>query len=97
MEQHYFGQGPRATFRTEGGVMVTLHRRLMQLAASRKLSVVEVDRNIVNTERQSSRFKIDSKTDLEEMGYWPVTPVSSSVSSMFRIGCTAKKKTLRGT
>jgi hypothetical protein len=55
--------------REDGPVIV--HRRLMQLAASRGLSLAEVDKNIVvNTEQQTSRFKIDRAEDLDEMGDW---------------------------
>ena len=55
--------------REDGPTIV--HRRLMQLAASRDLSAADVDRNIVvNTEKQSDRFKIDRPGDVEEMGDW---------------------------
>ena len=55
--------------REDGPTIV--HRRLMQLAASRGIGSVELDRNIVvNTERQSARFKIDRPGDVEEMGDW---------------------------
>lgn len=43
----------------------------MQLAASRGLTQAEVDRFLfVNTEEQSSRFKIDRDEDLREMADW---------------------------
>lgn len=55
--------------REDGPTIV--HRRLMQLAASRDLTAGDVDRNIVvNTEKQSDRFKIDRPGDVEEMGDW---------------------------
>jgi len=55
--------------REDGPVIV--HRRLTQLAASRNLSLADLDQNlVVNTDRQSSQFKIDRRADLEEMGDW---------------------------
>lgn len=55
--------------REDGPVIV--HRRLSQLAAARGLTSYEVDRSIVvNTEQQSSRFKIDRQSDLDEMADW---------------------------
>jgi KaiC/GvpD/RAD55 family RecA-like ATPase len=55
--------------REDGPRMV--YRRLMQLAAPRGLTQAEVDRFLfVNTEEQSSRFKIDRDEDLREMAEW---------------------------
>lgn len=55
--------------REDGPVIV--HRRLQQLGASRGISLEEMDRHIVvNTEAQSSRFKIDRDADLTEMADW---------------------------
>jgi hypothetical protein len=48
-----------------------VHRRLSQLAAGRGLSAKALDSNLlVNTERQSSTFRIDVQRDLDEMAEW---------------------------
>jgi KaiC/GvpD/RAD55 family RecA-like ATPase len=55
--------------REDGPGMV--HRRLTQLAKSRGLTMHDIDRNLlVNTEDQSTCFKIDRPQDLEEMAGW---------------------------
>jgi hypothetical protein len=55
--------------REDGPTIV--HRRLMQLASAKGLAMLDVDRHlVVNTEKQSSTFKIDRPKDLEEMGEW---------------------------
>ena len=55
--------------REDGPVLVS--RRLSQLALAKGLSLTEVDQNlVVNTEAQSSCFKIDNQKNLEEMADW---------------------------
>lgn len=55
--------------REDGGQLV--HDRLCALARGRNIDPLEVDRNIrVNTEKQSSRFKVDIDADLKEMAVW---------------------------
>ena len=48
-----------------------VYRRLKQLATARNISSSQIDRNLlVNTEEQSTRFKIDREADLMEMADW---------------------------
>ena len=48
-----------------------VHRRLSQLAAGRGLQAKALDSNLlINTERQSSTFRIDVQQDLDEMAEW---------------------------
>lgn len=55
--------------REDGPRMV--YRRLQQLAKSRNLTTREIDAYLlVNTEEQSSRFKIDQEADVTEMAEW---------------------------